>query len=256
LCYEQLVYFRGGSETGSVVLGRKKRYFTTWSGAELVKQAKCGNRITTDDGRQYEVVYVKRSNKKMTDWEIIIEPAEDRMEVESSVYSKVIDEVISSAELHGDVTFTRSEASLKHALVSFRRRYPGDDWVSHQSSAGVNQMTSQRTAVTSIGFHNSSDQAQLDTMRHLIMACLDSIGISQFDIWSDIQSDRILFYDPKGRTSPIAWAIIDRLDELVKTAHERIEHFGYLTVNGRRIDRDELEAALQLLVRSSFRKAA
>jgi len=256
MCFEELAPYRGNSETAEVLIGRKRRYFTTWSGMDLVKQAKCGNQITTEEGRHYEVVSVKRSPKRSLDWDVIIEPAENVLEIDASVYSKMIEETVSSSEIYGMLTVTRSEAMLKHGLAAFRRRSPGGEWVSRFSSAGVNQLTSRRTAVTSIRSHKLADQTQLETLRHLIMASLDSIGINHFEIWSDIQDDRILFYDPQGRTSPVAWSIIDRLDEIVTTAQARIAQFGYLTVNGNRLGQNELEAALQLLVAQPLKKAA
>ncbi|MGA1706935.1 MAG: hypothetical protein ACO39X_07830, partial [Candidatus Nanopelagicaceae bacterium] len=190
------------------------------------------------------------------DWEIRVEPAEDFLEVDSSVYSRVIDEAISTSDFDGTLTLTRSEGRIKHSLSSSRRRENGGDWVVHHSSRRVNKTISQRTSVSSIRFSDPQDHNLIETVRCLIMSCLDAIGISQFDIWSDIQGDRILFFDPQGRTSPIAWSIIDRLDDLIRTAAMRIAEYGYLEVNGCRIEQDELEAALHLFDTQSLREAA
>jgi len=256
MCFENLVLFRGPQMTGTVKNKRGNRILANWNGPDLAKNAWCGNRLTMDDGRQYEVVSVKRQGYGDGNWEIHVELADDVLEVDSAVYSKVIDEVASSTDEFGCLVFTRSEAKLKHTLSKSVRRQPGEEWVVHQASRRVNQVISQRTAVTSIRINRRVDHIHADTVRLLIMACLDAIGVSQYDIWSSYESGRILFYDPQGRTSPIAWSIVDRLDELTRVAEERILRFGHLLVNGQRIEQDELFAALHLLTDGNMHKAA
>jgi hypothetical protein len=238
------------------MISRTNRIIAMWSGSDLVRLAWCGNRLTIDDGRQYEVVSVKRKGHGAGDWEIQVELADDFLEVESSVYTRVINETVSTSEHVGHLDLTRSEGQIKHALSTSRRRRPGEEWAVHQSSRRVNKTTSQRTAVTSIRFRNPQDHNLIDNVRCLIMSCLDAVGISQFDIWSDVQGDRILFFDPQGRTSPIAWSIIDRLDDLIRTAAMRIAEYDFLDAHGRRIEKDELNAALLLFDTPSLRKAA
>ena len=255
-CFEKLALFRGSAEKGTVLISRRNRILAIWNGPDLVKNAWCGNRLTMDDGRQYEVVSVKRQGYGDGNWEICVELADDVLEVDSAVYSKVIDEVASSTDEFGRLVFTRSEAKLKHALSKSVRRQPGEEWATHQASRRVNQVISQRTAVTSIRINHRVDHIHADTVRLLIMACLDAIGVSQYDIWSSYEAGRILFYDPQGRTSPIAWSIVDRLDELTRVAEERILRFGHLLVNGQRIEQDELFAALHLLTDGKMEKAA
>ena len=256
MCFEKLAPFRGSTEKGTVLISRGNKILTNWNGPDLVKNAWCGNRLTMDDGRQYEVVAIKRQGYGDGNWEIRVELADDVLEVDSAVFSQVIDEVVSSTEKFGHLTFTRSEAKLKHSLSTSRRRQPGEEWVSHQASRRVNQVISQRTAVTSIRLNNRADHIHADTIRLLVMACLDAIGVSQYEIWSSYESGRILFYDPQGRTSPIAWSIVDRLDELTRVAEERIIRLGHLLVEGRRIEQDDLFAALHLLAGGDMRKAA
>jgi len=255
-CFDQLAPFRGATQKGTVLSSRGNRIVAIWSGSELVKQAWCGNRLTNEDGRQLEVVSVKPKPYGNGEWEIRVEAAEDFFEVESSVFSKVVDETRLSSEHLGRLTLTRSEGRLKHSLSSSRRRQPGGEWAPHLSTRRINQTTSERTAVTSIFFANGEDHVLADTVRFLIVACLDAIGVSQYDIWSTSDSGRILFYDPQGRTSPIAWSIIDRLAELMRIAGERIDQFGRLVADGRIIEREELTKALQLITNDTMPKAA
>ena len=180
---------------------------------------------------------MKRQRDCVGVWEIYVEIADDFLDVESSVFTRVIEETVLTSERFGYLDLTRSEGRIKHTLSTSRRRRPGEEWVVRQSSPRVRKTISQRTAVTSIHFSNPLDHNLIDTVRCLIMSCLDAIGISQFDIWSDAQSDRILFFDPQGRTSPIAWSIIDRLEDLTRIAAMRIAEYGHLNANGRQIGR-------------------
>lgn len=198
------------------------RSILKWNVFDSVKEGWVGNIISDHLGHRYEVTRIIKGARRIE----VRRSKSDDITRSRLVISYSNAQTVSS-EQRGAAKISRLEGEVVVSMMSPTIQR-GDEIVSRSHALRVGCERTAPTAITVIEVPAVRGAATLEDLGVLLGSCLDVLGIGRYEVEFRMNGSKLVFCNPRGAAATAAWAIVDRFDELVAAAIERLERHGRL----------------------------